>query len=85
VVIENADGALTFRNAGARRIGYSDTLWYGSDHFSPCHHLEGLRAVVRYKANEDQTVAGDWVELELREDLPEFDGKKSETAASKKE
>jgi hypothetical protein len=30
-------------------------------------------------------VAGDWVELELREDLPEFHGKKSETAASKKE
>jgi tetratricopeptide (TPR) repeat protein len=85
VVIENADGALTFRNAGARRIGYSDTLWYGSDHFSPCHHLEGLRAVVRYKANADQTVAGDWVELELREDLPEFHGKKNETADSKKE
>ena len=26
----------------------SDTLWYGRDHFSYCHHLDGLQALIDY-------------------------------------
>jgi hypothetical protein len=62
---------LTFRGgSGGWFGGYSDTLWYAGDHFSFCHHTEGLRAVVRYKPSADQTYAGDLTEIELREDLP---------------
>jgi hypothetical protein len=61
---------LTFRTAaGGWFGGYSDTLWYAGDHFSFCHHTEGLRAVLRYKPSADQTYAGDLTEIELREDL----------------
>jgi hypothetical protein len=71
VVIQNADGTRTFGSSGgAHMVGYSDTLWFGSDHFTLCHHLDGLRAVVRYKPSADKQSAGEWVELELREDLP---------------
>jgi hypothetical protein len=70
LVIENDNGKQTFHSKGARVIGYSDTVWYGSDHFTPCHHVEGLRAVVRYKTSQDKESAGDWIELELRQDLP---------------
>lgn len=34
------------------------------------HHLDGLRAIVRYRETLDKDSAGDWVELELRQDLP---------------
>jgi hypothetical protein len=51
-------------------LGFSDTLWFGTDHFSVCHHLDGLRAVVRYKQSPDTPSAGEWVELEVRQDLP---------------
>jgi hypothetical protein len=64
-------------------VGYSDTLWFGSDHFSLCHHLEGLRAVVRYKPSADKQSAGEWVELELREDLPKLEKTSAPPAAAK--
>jgi tetratricopeptide (TPR) repeat protein len=71
LVIQNAEGQLTFRaSRGGRMVGYSDTLWFGSDHFTLCHHLEGLRAIVRYKPGRDPQGAGEWTSLELREDLP---------------
>jgi tetratricopeptide (TPR) repeat protein len=85
VVIQNADGTRTFSSAaGARMIGYSDTLWFGSDHFTICHHLDGLRAVVRYKPSPDKQSAGEWVELELREDLPGAQEKNSTPPAAAK-
>src|SRR6266404_831159 len=41
VVIQSADGTRTFSSsAGAHMVGYSDTLWFGSDHFTLCHHLD---------------------------------------------
>jgi tetratricopeptide (TPR) repeat protein len=72
LVIKNADGTQqSFAGSGgAHIIGYSDTLWFGTDHFTLCHHLDGLRAIVRYKPTPDKKFAGEWVELELREDLP---------------
>jgi len=68
----NHDGQpLTFHRKGGFVSGFSDTLWFGGDHFTLCHHLEGLRAVVRYKKPADATYAGDVVEIEIRDDLPE--------------
>lgn len=84
LVIEDANGKRTFRNKDVHLIGYSDTLWYGRDHFSVCHHLEGLRAIVRYKDTQDKDSAGDWVELELREDLPWPPNKKVEASTNSK-
>jgi len=85
VVIQNADGTRTFNSAaGGRMVGYSDTLWFGSDHFTLCHHLDGLRAVVRYKPSADKTSSGEWVELELREDLPGAQEKNSTPPAAAK-
>lgn len=49
--------------------GFSDTLWYGKDHFSPCHHLENLRAIVHYKPGNG-TTPDDLVDLQVRVDLP---------------
>jgi hypothetical protein len=65
-------------------VGYSDTLWFGGDHFTLCHHLDGLRAVVRYKPSVDKPSAGEWVELELREDLPKAQDKSSAPPAAAK-
>jgi tetratricopeptide (TPR) repeat protein len=56
---------------GRYESGFSDTLWVGEDHYTPCFHLGGLPAVVAYKA------AGTAIEkllvLEVRDDLPESD------------
>jgi len=68
----NHDGkTLTFRRKGGFVSGYSDTLWFGGDHFSLCHHVEGLRAIIRYRAPSDASYAGDAAEIEIRDDLPE--------------
>ncbi len=68
----NHDGrALTFHGKGAFLWGFSDTIWYGADHFSFCHHLEGLRAIVRYRPAPDASYAGDIAEIDIRNDLPE--------------
>ncbi len=70
IVISSDGKPLTFDAGGTQLIGYSDTLWYGADHFSSCRHLEGLRAIVRYKSTDDKQFAGKVASLELREDIP---------------
>jgi Tfp pilus assembly protein PilF len=71
-LVLNHDGqSLIFHRKGGFMSGYSDTLWYGGDHFTLCHHMEGLRAVVRYRKPADATYAGDVAEIEIRDDLPE--------------
>jgi hypothetical protein len=57
--------------------GFSDTIWYGAYHFSLCHHLEELRAVVHYKPAGDKSYTGDIAELELRQDLPSASARES--------
>ena len=61
---------LSFHSKGGWMGGFSDTLWYGADHFDYCHHVEGLRAVGRYKPASDKTYTGDLAEFELRDDFP---------------
>jgi hypothetical protein len=60
---------LTFSKDGNLLIGFSDTLWWGEDHFSACHHLAGHPAVLVYKAKGVQ--GPELVELEVRDDLPD--------------
>ena len=40
---------LTLSNAAAVRVGFSDTIWYGADHMTACHHAEGLTAIIQFK------------------------------------
>src|ERR1700688_3395274 len=61
---------IAFKSKGRQMIGYSDTLWYGSDHFSLCHHVEGMHAVIRYRPAVSKEYAGDWMSIELRDELP---------------
>ncbi len=70
VTISKNGEKLTFHTQGAFSAGFSDTLWYGADHFSLCHHLEGLRAIVHFKPSDDKKFAGTITSMELREDLP---------------
>ncbi len=59
--------AHTFVRKHGFTSGFSDTLWYGEDHFSVCHNLEGLRAVVYYRPSSDPQYTGELVSLELRD------------------
>jgi tetratricopeptide (TPR) repeat protein len=69
ITVENDGKALTFHSQGSP-VGYSDTLWVGHDHFTPCYHVDGLRAVVRYKASADAAYAGDLMVVGFRDSLP---------------
>ena len=50
------------------RVGFTDTLWFGEDHFSSCHHLTGRSVVAFYKPDGDNR--GTLLELEIRDDFP---------------
>jgi len=49
--------------------GFSDTLWYGEDHFSFCYHLPGMNALVRYKPAVDPTLPQELRGLEIRDEI----------------
>src|SRR5450759_1075753 len=49
MTLERGGAPLTFRIPDGAAGGFSDTLWFGEDHFTPCYHTTGLRAVVQYK------------------------------------
>jgi tetratricopeptide (TPR) repeat protein len=68
LVLQSGDQELKFQGSqyGA---GFTDTLWYGKDHFNPCHHIEGLRAVVRHKPSGDQPPKNEMKWLEIRDSL----------------
>jgi hypothetical protein len=71
LTLESQGKTFFFRAHGVHTIGFSDTLWYGEDHFSGCHHLENVRAVVHYKISDDKQFEGDIASVEYREDLPQ--------------
>jgi len=70
VVIEHDGQLLSFNGKERWRTGFSDTLWYGEDHFSLCHHLVGMQAVIGYRPSADRAYAGDLVQFEVRDDFP---------------
>jgi tetratricopeptide (TPR) repeat protein len=70
VTLESGDERMVFESKGRQMIGFSDTLWYGTDHFDVCHHVEGMHAVIRYRPPVGNQYAGDWMSIELRDELP---------------
>ena len=70
MTIDRGGESLTFRSPKGFMSGFSDTIWYGADHFSACHHLAGIRAIVWYKPSTDKSFTGDIVEVEYRNDIP---------------
>ncbi len=69
-VLEHDGRAQSFQTKGPLMIGMPDTLWYGSDHFSLCHNIEGMHAVIRYRPSSDPGFAGDLAEIEIRDPVP---------------
>jgi Tfp pilus assembly protein PilF len=74
--------AFPFHMKGPFSAGFSDTIWYGEDHFSLCHHLLGMRAVIRYKASTDRAYAGDVSEIEIRDELPQLQPNAAKTVSA---
>lgn len=70
LALVHGNQTLTFHRKGRYISGFSDTLWYGVDHYDICHHVEGLRAIVRYYPAAGPTYTGDLAEVEVRNDLP---------------
>ena len=68
VTLESDGKIFTFHSQGFP-VGFSDTLWVGRDHFTPCFHVDGLRAVARYKVSADKSYTGDMVILGFRDNL----------------
>jgi hypothetical protein len=68
ITLDKDGESLTFRSEGFP-VGFSDTLWVGRDHFSPCFHVNGLRVIVRYKPSSDKSYAGDLSYAGFRDDL----------------
>ncbi len=69
IVLERASQPpLTF-NIHHASGGFSDMLWVGEDHFTPCYHTVGLRAVILYKPATDKAYSGDAVLYGFRDDL----------------
>ena len=56
---------LTFKSDGRFMVGFSDSFWWGEDHFTTCHHLTGHPAIVAYKPEDNHLL-----DLEVRDDLP---------------
>ena len=69
VVIDREGDSLTFHATTPIMIGFSDTIWYGEDHFSQCYHLGGMRAIIRYRPPTDKNYAGEIVEVEYRQEF----------------
>lgn len=70
MVIRSDGHPLTFHSKGFFAFGFSDTLWYGEDHFSTCRHIDGLRAIVHYHPATNTSYTGDAIEIDVRDDLP---------------
>jgi hypothetical protein len=75
--------SLIFHGKFPFMSGFSDTIWYGADHFSTCHHVEGLHAIIRYKPSTDNKYAGELAELELRQELAMAPESKTATVEKK--
>jgi Tfp pilus assembly protein PilF len=72
LVIEQGGHELAFQPKGGFAVGYSDTLWWGRDHFSSCLHINGVRAIVHYRPSADPKYAGELARLDLRDEVPQL-------------
>jgi hypothetical protein len=62
-------GEIHFETSGGFNVGINDTLWYSKDHFTRCHNLEGMPAVIRYTKTSDPNPKYILKWLELRDEL----------------
>jgi tetratricopeptide (TPR) repeat protein len=69
LVLLSGQKSLNFRAGKEFGVGFSDTLWYGADHFNPCHHIEGMNALVRYKPPANSTDVPEMWWLEIRDEI----------------
>jgi tetratricopeptide (TPR) repeat protein len=69
LVLQVGENELKFRAGKTFGYGFSDTLWFGADHFSPCYHLEGMKAVARYGASSQPNAENELRWLEIRDQL----------------
>ena len=69
VVIDGAP--LTFRtNDEKTKIEFSDTLWFGADHFNVCRHLDGLRAEIQYMPSSGSSrISGSLLQFNIYDDI----------------
>lgn len=76
ISLDVAGKSETFKSKGFP-VGYSDTLWVGRDHFTPCFHVVGLRAMLRYHPAKDSAYDGDLAYVGFRDDIPGLTGASS--------
>jgi hypothetical protein len=67
--LQSGDKILKFHNGKSFGVGFSDTLWYGTDHFTACYHVEGMNAVVRYTPSTKPSEEEEMQWLEIRDEL----------------
>jgi len=85
MVVRSDGHPLTFRTKGFFAFGFSDTLWWGEDHFSTCRHIQGLRVIVRYHPVANANYTGDAVEVDVRDDLLAADSAAGKMTAAAKQ
>ena len=49
-------------------VGYSDTFWWGRDHFTPCFHVVGVRGVANFTPVSHKPYLGELRLISFRED-----------------
>jgi Tfp pilus assembly protein PilF len=69
VLLRSGDQILSFHSGKKFGVGFSDTLWYGEDHFSDCRHIDGMNTLVRYTQSPDQNGDQEMQWLEIRDEL----------------
>ena len=69
LVLQTGQKSMNFRSGKEFGVGFSDTLWYGADHFTPCHHVEGMNALVRYIPSPNATDETEMRWLEIRDEI----------------
>jgi hypothetical protein len=79
VTLESEGKTLTFHSQGFP-VGFSDTLWVGRDHFTPCFHVDGLHAIARYRVSSDKSYAGDLMNLGFRDNMSAVRGTIAESS-----
>ncbi len=85
VALNREGQTVTYEATGGFAMGFSDTLWFGADHFTPCHHLEGMKAIVFSKPGNQKDPARRVVKLEIREELPPGPARKAASAPAPQE
>jgi Tfp pilus assembly protein PilF len=70
-VVLNQGGHPSSYHTKSTPFGFSDTHWWGADHFTPCFHVAGLRAVVHFKPSSDAAYTGELMNVGFRDDLPQ--------------